>query len=172
LVWLLRAILQVALSPVHCFPQVSLINDVVAIKDSPRFVPTDSHGNSLRDTSADHVANGCPAKIVEDAPGVLSLDTATLATAATHGMLAAIAYIPPQTCRDTRRRPCLAEISNLRAVAVEYVRRKLHAALGFDLPRFATKLKEMPQIATESDCTSFTVFGILTAQSDDIAFDI
>jgi hypothetical protein len=108
---LLRAILQVALTPVHRFPQVSLINDVVAIKNGPRFVPTDRLGDSLRDISADHIANGCPAKIVEYAPGVPSLVAAFLTSMPLRNLIAAVTHKLPAARRNTGRRPCLAKIT-------------------------------------------------------------
>src|ERR1019366_7438180 len=78
--WLLLSVIpEVGLSPLHGLPKVCLVHDVVAVKDGPRFVAANRHGNPLRDPSPHHVPNSRPAEIVEDSPGVSGLTFADFA---------------------------------------------------------------------------------------------
>jgi hypothetical protein len=66
-VLLLSAFPEVGLSSLHCLPKIGLVDDVVAVKDGPRFVAANRHGYALGNSGPDHVPNSRPAEVVEDA---------------------------------------------------------------------------------------------------------
>lgn len=62
-------------SQLHRLPQIILVNDVVPSEYRLCFMPADFHCDILRDTRADHVADGCAAEVVKNAPWNASLFT-------------------------------------------------------------------------------------------------
>jgi hypothetical protein len=53
---------------VHCYgglAQVTFTDEVVAVKDCSRFVPTDLHGHSLRYPGPHHIQHGGSPKVMK-----------------------------------------------------------------------------------------------------------
>ena len=48
---LLSTLPRITLRAMHGFPKIGLVHNVVAVKDGPRFVAANGHGNALRDSS-------------------------------------------------------------------------------------------------------------------------
>src|SRR5262245_1062643 len=54
---------------VRGLPEIMLADNVVSVEDSAGSVAADLHGNSLRDSGPDHIANCRPSQIVKEPVG-------------------------------------------------------------------------------------------------------
>ena len=88
---------QIILSAPHGFPKIGRVDNVVAVKDGPRFVTTNRHCYALRDSRPNHVSYSRPAEIVEDAPGIPGLTLARFAGMSVNRLVAAVTYKLPHT---------------------------------------------------------------------------
>jgi len=57
---------QIVLDALHGFPKIGLADNVVSVKDGPRFVSADRYCHALRDTCQVHVPSSRPPEIVKN----------------------------------------------------------------------------------------------------------
>ena len=102
--------------------EIALVDDVVAIKNRPRFVAADRHGYSLWNPMPNHIANSRPSKVMENQPRVVELfvlespsamDTRHVSLFVALGwMVAERADHLAQTSRGTNSRPTSTKVFN------------------------------------------------------------
>ena len=138
-----------------------------------------AHCHCLRHARPHHVANGCPAKVMEDAAHILQFVAVPIPRAVCAlviGIYCALAFWAnqlPKSGHNASRRPSLAEIANRLTVAMEDQGGQHHGRIVlFNLARGPSPFDHFGQFALDSHGASFAIFGVLRAKPDHVVVNI